>query len=1051
MKAIWSSGWMGLALISWLGMGRCGAATIHVRVDGTDAASGATWTEAVDQVTRALERAASGDEIWVAAGSYTNALTLKAGVALYGGFRGTETQRADRDRLANETILDGGGTNIVVRVESGGPDTVLDGFTIQHGAGCGVRVSNSAATIARNRIRWCQSSAALAYGAGISVKNVGSQAVATLEENVIVENYAFDGGGVACIDASPRITGNTIAWNTAAQNGGGISCWRDASPLIENNTIYGNSASWVPDSGAVPLGGGGVFATADDLDGRPHPTARSAPRIRNNVIAANGAANGGGIALVDANGGVPIVVNNTVVANSGSGILWGSSALVPIAPVLINNLVAFNPWGLEQLQGTPTNAVIEHNCVFGNRVHTRGANYRGLPDRTGSDGNLSLDPRLASVRFGNLHLQAESPCRDAGRDGVGALGALDIDGEPRQQGAAVDIGADESDGRFWTVAPRVIRVAATGEDGADGSSWTRAKRTVAAALDAIRPTGGEVWVAAGNHSGHIWLPAFVHLHGGFSGTETRLEERRPAEMPTILDGGGRPNVVMSGQGGFGVSTLEGFTVTGGGRYTGGTNLNKYGLGGKGGGILISVSSPVITNNVITRNSLAYDSTTNQAPSYGAGIACQSSYAVIGGNTIEENEILNDFDGSGAGIYCLNSMPWIVNNRIARNQAAYGAAIYTWGSTPLIVGNTIESNGMYVLMPLFRGAVEGAITLHLADDALVEGNRILHNTAGVGAGLNFNAFRAGRVQNNLFLGNHAYDPTAAGGMGGGLYLLVTTNATSPIRVVHNTLVGNVASNLFEPLGGGLAFTLVPPATNLVIANNLVVSNSSGLYQTLTVPRPKPHLLHNNVISLGPDYVGLDPGPTDVRRPVVFVDPPSGNYQLAAGSADIDDGDVGETIGFDLAGVARPLDGDADGEAAPDLGAWEFVHPTADTDGEGLPDTWEVAMGLDPLTPDAGMDADGDGASNGQEYLAGTHPRDPGSVLALHVDRIAGHGVRLSWMGMNGREYVVDRGTRLAESADWTPHQTVSGDGSEVTVEVAVQPGVAGFFRLRLVGP
>ncbi len=77
----------------------------------------------------------------------------------------------------------------------------------------------------------------------------------------------------------------------------------------------------------MPVGGGGVFATADDLDGRPHPTARSSPLICNNVIAANGAANGGGVVLIDANGGLPIVLNNTVVANSGSGILWGPEHL----------------------------------------------------------------------------------------------------------------------------------------------------------------------------------------------------------------------------------------------------------------------------------------------------------------------------------------------------------------------------------------------------------------------------------------------------------------------------------------------------------------------------------------------------------------------------------------------------------------------------------------------------------------------------------------------------------------------------------------------------
>jgi len=74
------------------------------------------------------------------------------------------------------------------------------------------------------------SSASLAYGAGVSVKNLGTTAVATIDQNIIVYNYAYDGGGIGCIDASPRITFNVIAWNFAQQDGGGISCWRDASP-----------------------------------------------------------------------------------------------------------------------------------------------------------------------------------------------------------------------------------------------------------------------------------------------------------------------------------------------------------------------------------------------------------------------------------------------------------------------------------------------------------------------------------------------------------------------------------------------------------------------------------------------------------------------------------------------------------------------------------------------------------------------------------------------------------------------------------------------------
>lgn len=48
-------------------------------------------------------------------------------------------------------------------------------------------------------------------------------------------------------------------------------------------------------------------------------------------------------------------------------------------------------------------------------------------------------------------------------------------------------------------------------------------------------------------------------------------------------------------------------------------------------------------------------------------------------------------------------------------------------------------------------------------------------------------------------------------------------------------------------------------------------------------------------------------------------------------------------------------------------------SGDTDGDGLPDTWEFDNGLDPDdAADAQLDGDGDGLSNAQEFAAGTNP-------------------------------------------------------------------------------
>ncbi|MDB6034948.1 MAG: hypothetical protein JWM16_5286 [Verrucomicrobiales bacterium] len=85
----------------------------------------------------------------------------------------------------------------------------------------------------------------------------------------------------------------------------------------------------------------------------------------------------------------------------------------------------------------------------------------------------------------------------------------------------------------------------------------------------------------------------------------------------------------------------------------------------------------------------------------------------------------------------------------------------------------------------------------------------------------------------------------------------------------------------------------------------------------------------------------------------------------------------------------------------------LYNVPDADGDGLPDSWETQNGLDPNSSagDNGPngDPDHDGFTNLQEYIAGTNPRDPNSLLKISK-LVTGPQV-ISWQSVPGKNYQV----------------------------------------------
>lgn len=121
---------------------------------------------------------------------------------------------------------------------------------------------------------------------------------------------------------------------------------------------------------------------------------------------------------------------------------------------------------------------------------------------------------------------------------------------------------------------------------------------------------------------------------------------------------------------------------------------------------------------------------------------------------------------------------------------------------------------------------------------------------------------------------------------------------------------------------------------------------------------------------------------------------------------------------------------------------------DSDGDGLPDAYESAYGLNAEEPaDAALDADGDGVSNADEYRAGTDPTD--SANQLRVERIRStDGVAwLEFQTRSNRTYVVEARPALGQGA-WSPWVTVPARSTN-SLERLNDPaaGARKFYRLR----
>ena len=147
-------------------------------------------------------------------------------------------------------------------------------------------------------------------------------------------------------------------------------------------------------------------------------------------------------------------------------------------------------------------------------------------------------------------------------------------------------------------------------------------------------------------------------------------------------------------------------------------------------------------------------------------------------------------------------------------------------------------------------------------------------------------------------------------------------------------------------------------------------------------------------------------------------------------------------------------------APDLVAGDYNDArdvfvlklgTADSDGDGMDDAWEMAY-FGTLARDGTGDFDGDGMTDYQEFLAGTDPTNSNSVLRVFILSSVGNtNVTLLWPGSTNRAYRAQY-KETVQPGPWTdlPGQPTVTGGTALQNDPTA-PGTGQRFYRVVVGP
>jgi hypothetical protein len=380
-----------------------------------------SWANACSLYT-ALATASSGNEIWATGGVYKSGtagnrngtIQLISGVAMYGGFNGTETLRDQRNLMANVSILSGdidnndsqqpiitdlvsvtGNTTNSYHVVTGAVGAILDGFTITAGYASngtlpyiwgGGMYNNKSNPLLMN-VNIVGNFADWGGGMANTDNSNAKLTNVTFHGNRALYFYGRGGGMFNNLDSHPELKNVTFSFNLA-DLGGGMANYYNCNPALVNVTFRDNTAGW----------GGGMH----NEDSRP--------TLSNVTLTDNSANKGGGIYNHNS---YPVIDNS---------ILWGNTVTETGHQIYNDNSGTFNDnlyYSIVQA-GCPAGSTCTHVINDYPLLGTLGF-YGGFTQ------TIPLNPGSAAI--------------DAGDDATCA--STDQRGVIRPQGPHCDIGAYE--------------------------------------------------------------------------------------------------------------------------------------------------------------------------------------------------------------------------------------------------------------------------------------------------------------------------------------------------------------------------------------------------------------------------------------------------------------------------------------------------------------------------------------------------------------------------------------------------------------------------------